>query len=170
VGISRYFDYLWFFIIHAISPLHYCKQSGVDCMISAIEGISPKILVRMHLWLSAFRVWLLHSMQNTATLASESQLSGILLIGDNYTTSMWKSDIDYLWEIQANILVSSSVLYFSILLNFFLVKINITQSVTMQLLFIYSTFSLHVSLTIDHPQVFSFESFHTALVGIPCCV
>jgi hypothetical protein len=26
--------------------------------------------------------------------------------------------------------------------------------------------SLHVSVTIDHPQVFSFESFHTALVGI----
>jgi hypothetical protein len=31
----------------------------------------------------------------------------------------------------------------------------------MQLLFIFSSFSLHVSVTIDHPQVFSSESFHT---------
>jgi hypothetical protein len=37
----------------------------------------------------------------------------------------------------------------------------------MQLLFIFSYFSVHVSVTIDHPQVFSFESFHTALVRIP---
>jgi hypothetical protein len=35
----------------------------------------------------------------------------------------------------------------------------------MQLLFIFSSFSLHVSVTIDHPQVFSSESFHTTLIA-----
>jgi hypothetical protein len=37
----------------------------------------------------------------------------------------------------------------------------------MQLLFILSSPSLHVSVTTDHPQVFSSENFHTALISSP---
>jgi hypothetical protein len=35
---------------------------------------------------------------------------------------------------------------------------------------VFPSFSLHVSATIGHLQVFGSESFHAALIGILCCI